>query len=105
MSKALAVSEGIPAGGLFSGAEETKTAREQRIYGGTAGEPYDACYHQPCDDISNLNIRSLNQLSDGVAHATLTYANDREIFVGARSVGTRSLAKTFDEYEGPEAVR
>jgi Zn-dependent M28 family amino/carboxypeptidase len=100
------IAEGIPAGGLFSGAEETKTAREQRIYGGTAGEPYDACYHQPCDDISNLNIRSLNQLSDGVAHATLTYANDRKIFVGASSVRAKSsYVETFDDYEGPEAIR
>jgi Zn-dependent M28 family amino/carboxypeptidase len=94
----------IPAGGLFSGAEGVKTARQQRIYGGNAGEPYDRCYHQPCDDISNLSIRSLDQLSDGVAHATFTYANKKEVF-GASSERARSLDKTSGEYEGPEAVK
>jgi Zn-dependent M28 family amino/carboxypeptidase len=99
------IAVGIPAGGLFSGAEGIKTAREQRIYGGTAGEPYDPCYHQPCDDITNLSIRSLNQMSDGVAHATLTYANDEEIFVGPSAVEARSSGEVYDQYKGPEAIR
>jgi Zn-dependent M28 family amino/carboxypeptidase len=99
------IAEDIPAGGLFSGAEGIKTAREQRIYGGTAGEPYDPCYHQPCDDMTNLSIKSLNQLSDGVAHATLTYANDREIFVGPSAAGARSSGETYDEHKGPEAIK
>jgi Zn-dependent M28 family amino/carboxypeptidase len=95
----------IPAGGLFSGAEGVKTAREQRIYGGTAGEPYDPCYHQPCDDMTNLSIKSLNQMSDGVAHATLTYANDEEIFVGPSAAGARTSGEAYDEYKGPEAIK
>ena len=53
------IAEGIPAGGLFSGAEGIKTAEEAAIYGGTAGEPYDACYHQACDTINNLNTKAL----------------------------------------------
>ena len=40
---------GIPAGGLFTGAEGIKTAEEAAIYGGTAGAPYDPCYHLGCD--------------------------------------------------------
>jgi Zn-dependent M28 family amino/carboxypeptidase len=99
------IAVGIPAGGLFSGAEGVKTAKEQRIYGGAAGEPYDACYHQPCDDITNLSVRSLKQMSDGVAHATLTYANDKEIFVGPSAVGARSFGDAYDQYKGPEAVK
>jgi Zn-dependent M28 family amino/carboxypeptidase len=99
------IAVGIPAGGLFSGAEAKKTARQQDIYGGTAGEPYDPCYHQPCDDMTNLNVKALDQLSDGVAHATLTYANDEEIFAGARSFGARSFGDVYDQYKGPEAVK
>jgi Zn-dependent M28 family amino/carboxypeptidase len=99
------IAAGIPAGGLFSGAEGVKTAREQRIYGGTAGEPYDPCYHQPCDDITNLSITSLDQLSDGAAHATLTYAEDEELFVGpSAAVGARSFSDVYEHYKGPEAV-
>ena len=45
------IAVGIPAGGLFSGAEEIKTAEEAAIYGGTAGVAYDPCYHQACDDL------------------------------------------------------
>jgi Zn-dependent M28 family amino/carboxypeptidase len=104
------IAVGIPAGGLFSGAEEKKTARQQDIYGGNAGEPYDPCYHQPCDDKTNLSVKALDQLSDGVAHATLTYANDEEIFagpsaVGARSFGAKSFGDVYDQYKGPEAVK
>ena len=49
------IAVGIPAGGLFSGAEGIKTAEQAAVYGGTAGEPYDACYHQACDTINNVN--------------------------------------------------
>ena len=37
---------GIPAGGLFSGAEEVKTEEEAAIWGGTAGVAYDVNYHK-----------------------------------------------------------
>src|SRR5215216_2820474 len=66
--------EGIPAGGAISGAEGIKTPEQAAIYGGTAGEPYDSCYHQACDTINNLNKTSIEQLADGAAHATLTLA-------------------------------
>ena len=39
---------GIPAGGLFTGAEGIKDAG-QSVYGGSVGEPFDACYHLECD--------------------------------------------------------
>ena len=66
--------EGIPAGGAISGAEGIKTPEQAAIYGGTAEEPYDSCYHQACDTINNLNKTSIEQLADGAAHATLTLA-------------------------------
>ena len=60
--------------------------------------------------MTNLSVKALDQLSDGVAHAMLTYANDEEIFAGARSFGARSFgARSFgdvyDQYKGPEAVK
>jgi Zn-dependent M28 family amino/carboxypeptidase len=70
------IAAGIPAGGLFSGAEQQKTVRQETIYGGTAGAPYDACYHQLCDDIDNLNNTSFEELADGAAHAIYTLAKD-----------------------------
>ena len=68
------IAVGIPAGGLFSGAEGIKTAAQAAIYGGVAGEAYDRCYHQACDTISNVNSVGLDQLADGAAHATAVYA-------------------------------
>ena len=65
---------GIPAGGLFSGAEGIKTAAEQVAYGGTAGAAYDPCYHQACDTFANNSNTALHQLSDAAAQATLLFA-------------------------------
>jgi Zn-dependent M28 family amino/carboxypeptidase len=66
----------IPSGGLFTGAEGIKTAAEAAIYGGTAGVPYDPCYHQECDDINNPSQQALEEMSDAMAHAVITYAFD-----------------------------
>ena len=74
---------GIPAGGLFTGAEELKTAEQAAIYGGVAGQPYDPCYHLGCDDLGNLNNVALDQMSDAAAHATITLAQDKRLFESA----------------------
>jgi Zn-dependent M28 family amino/carboxypeptidase len=66
--------EGVPTGGLFSGAEGTKSAEQREAFGGEAGAPFDPCYHRPCDDIDNLSERSLDTLSDAAAHATAVLA-------------------------------
>jgi Zn-dependent M28 family amino/carboxypeptidase len=106
------IAVGIPAGGLFTGAEGIKTEEEAEIYGGTAGEPYDPCYHEACDDITNLSVEALNEMSDGVAHATLTYAEDREVLVGPSSTRARSYSANdasasgvYGEFKGPHAIR
>jgi hypothetical protein len=71
---------GIPAGGLFTGAEGIKTTEEAAIYGGEAGEPYDPCYHLGCDDMDNLSLTALDQMSDAAAHATITLAQTKRLF-------------------------
>jgi Zn-dependent M28 family amino/carboxypeptidase len=65
---------GIPAGGLFSGAEEIKSAEEAAIYGGTADVAYDPCYHQACDTVANNNNDALDELGDAAAHTILQFA-------------------------------
>jgi Zn-dependent M28 family amino/carboxypeptidase len=35
------IDKGIPAGSLFSGAEDRKTEMQAQVFGGTAGEAYD----------------------------------------------------------------
>ena len=65
---------GIPFGGLFTGAEGIKTPAQAAIYGGTAGQPYDPCYHQACDTFANVSLEVLDVNADAVAYAVLQYA-------------------------------
>lgn len=66
--------EGVPTGGLFTGAEGTKTDAQQEAFGGEAGAPLDACYHRACDDIDNIDEKPLGELSDAAAHAAAVLA-------------------------------
>ena len=70
------IAAGIPAGGLFTGAEVLKTAEEAAIFGGTAGVPLDPCYHSACDTIRNISDKALDVNSDAIATLVGTYAFD-----------------------------
>ena len=98
----------VPAGGLFSGAEEVKTEEQAAKFGGAAGSWLDPCYHQACDTFSTLlgmppldapgleegsqaadaalmdgnGPKGLGQLQDAAAHATWTLARSRSPLVG-----------------------
>jgi Zn-dependent M28 family amino/carboxypeptidase len=100
------IDAGIPAGGLFSGAEGIKTAAQAATYGGTAGAPYDPCYHQACDTINNLSTKGLNELSDGVAEAAWTLAKSRTGLFEDQSLTARKKGKGVKtRMKGPEAPR
>ena len=68
----------IPSGGLFTGAEGVKTAQEATLWGGTAGQQYDPCYHLACDTYGNVDLDALDVNSDLIAYAQLTYAFSTE---------------------------
>ena len=78
------IQNGIPAGGLFTGAEVIKTAEQQAIWGGTAGEQFDPCYHLACDTYDNINLHALRVNSDLIAFAQLTFAYSTESVNGVR---------------------
>jgi Zn-dependent M28 family amino/carboxypeptidase len=71
------IAAGIPAGGLFTGAEGIKTPKQAAIFGGTVGEQYDRCYHLGCDDFFNLSNRALDQNADAAAHALIAIAQSK----------------------------
>ncbi len=52
----------------------SRPPRKRRAWGGTAGTPYDPCYHQACDTFANNNDYALDVNADAVAYATLKYA-------------------------------
>ena len=68
------IANNIPSGGLFTGAESIKTPAEAALWGGTAGQQYDPCYHLACDTFNNNNDIALDVNSDAVAFAILQYA-------------------------------
>jgi Zn-dependent M28 family amino/carboxypeptidase len=69
------IAVGIPAGGLFTGADGLKTPEQVATYGGRAGEQYDPCYHQACDVLAGVNRVALDQMSDAAATATWVWAH------------------------------
>ena len=81
------IANGIPSGGLFTGAEGVKTAAEAAIWGGTAGQQYDPCCDLACDTFANNNNHALGVNSDAVAYATVLYAMGVET-VPEATVGT-----------------
>ena len=85
------IAVGIPSGGLFTGAEGIKTADEVAIWGGTAGQQYDPCYHQACDTFANNNDHALDVNSDAVAYAVLQYAMNTSDVNGVRGKGNFQL--------------
>lgn len=87
---------GIPFGGIFSGAEEIKTAQQAQTFGGTAGQQLDPCYHRACDTFDNVSLEALDLNSDAVAAALLTYAQNTKEINGVRGKGN---FKTRDDVE------
>jgi Zn-dependent M28 family amino/carboxypeptidase len=75
---------GIPAGGLFTGAEVVKTPAQAALWGGTAGEQFDPCYHEACDTYQNNSNHALDVNSDAIAFAVLTYAYSTESVNGVK---------------------
>ncbi|NHC44958.1 M20/M25/M40 family metallo-hydrolase [Motilibacter aurantiacus] len=99
------INNGIPSGGLFTGAEGDKSAAQVERYGGVVAD-YDPCYHQACDSLTptadgadaalyaqlaaaygsqlvgNVNTYALDTSADAIAHAAATYAYSTETVNG-----------------------
>ncbi len=87
------IAVGIPSGGLFTGAEGIKTAAEEALWGGTAGNQYDPCYHLACDTYDNINLMAFDTNVDAVAYSTLSYAMSTALINGEKSKGNFKPAK------------
>ncbi|MGH8355266.1 MAG: M28 family metallopeptidase [Pseudomonas sp.] len=93
--------DGIAFGGLFTGAEVLKTAEQALKYGGEAEVAFDHCYHQACDDISNINQQALEINGDAVAFVTSwlslsTKLIDDEIAAAQTAPSLRAKAAAHD---------
>jgi aminopeptidase S len=90
------IAAGIPAGGIFTGAEGRKTAAQVTLWGGTA-TTFDPCYHSSCDTISNLNDTALDRNSDAIAYTVWALADDGGT---TPPTGTTVWSDTFETATG-----
>jgi Zn-dependent M28 family amino/carboxypeptidase len=98
------IDNGIPSGGLFTGAEVVKDAGQVAIWGGTAGQQFDPCYHQACDDLDNVALKALGVNGDLIAFATLTFAYSTESVNGVPGRRMPGKATPLPTPAGPEGT-
>lgn len=63
------VESGVPSGGLFTGADARVSDEQASTLGAVAGVAFDACYHQACDDRSNVNEALYLEMARAAVHA------------------------------------
>jgi Zn-dependent M28 family amino/carboxypeptidase len=98
------IEAGIPSGGLFTGAEVVKTAEQAAIWGGTAGEQFDPCYHLACDTFDNVSLHALEVNSDLIAFAQLTFAYSTESVNGVPGKKVPGPPVNLPPPAGPEGT-
>ena len=90
------IDAGIPAGGLFTGAEELKTAAQAAIYGGTIGcSSSIPAIIAPCDNYANNNEQVFGEMGDAAADAVLQFAMTTSAVKGT-SKANDAAVKTVD---------
>ncbi len=76
------VAADIPSGGAENGDAAEKTDEQARAWGGRAGEKYDPCYHQACDNLGNVNRVVLNHYLHAIAGTLAYFATSSEKLSG-----------------------
>ncbi|CAB4254565.1 similar to Saccharomyces cerevisiae YBR286W APE3 Vacuolar aminopeptidase Y, processed to mature form by Prb1p [Maudiozyma barnettii] len=79
------IENGIPAGGIAAGAEKNNVWN---------GQVLDRCYHQLCDDLTNLAWDAFLINTKLIAHSVATYANSFEGFPLRNVNGTVNTTET-----------
>ncbi|MDF2822662.1 MAG: peptidase family protein [Mycobacterium sp.] len=87
---------GVPVGGLTTGGPQQKTTVQARLWGGTAGAPFDPNHHTARDTADAVNDDALSVMGSGVAFAVATYAMSIE---GPNGVPVHN--KRFRQAMGP----
>lgn len=81
------IEHGIPAGGVFSGAEEQKSQDQAKQWGGAGDASFDPNYHASGDNVANVNRDVFARNAAAAAYAIGTYA---ESIQGPNGVPTRA---------------
>jgi Zn-dependent M28 family amino/carboxypeptidase len=67
--------KGIPTISLFTGAGGVKNGAQAQQFGGSAGQPFDSCYHKACDTVANISEQVLKQMTDALTNALNEFAS------------------------------
>lgn len=81
------IENGIPSGGLFTGAEGVMTEEEAEMFGGEAGVPYDINYHAVGDTVDNLSEEAFLLNTKSIANSVAKYALSWESFPSVQKRG------------------
>ena len=95
---------GIPASGLFTGAEGIKTADQAAIWGGGAGDQYDPCYHLACDSVENVSAEALEVNIDAIAYAIYNVAATTEAVNGVPGAQVKGTTPDEVVFDGPQGT-
>ncbi|MDA0168135.1 M28 family peptidase [Solirubrobacter taibaiensis] len=76
---------GVPATGLYTGAETVKSAAQVAQWGGQAGIQADPCYHEWCDTVFNLSEYGMNNFTDALANGVWSFAGPGAIELPVRT--------------------
>jgi Zn-dependent M28 family amino/carboxypeptidase len=123
------INNGIPAGGLFTGAEGLKSQAHADLFGGVVGQSLDPCYHQACDSFTpvedgadadlyaelnslynlagNVNVFALDKNADAVAYAVGTFAlstDELTVPVAAKAKTQHGVSDAHGDEDHPENV-
>jgi Zn-dependent M28 family amino/carboxypeptidase len=67
---------GVPAGGIYSGGEEKKSAAQAERWGGQGDASFDPNYHKATDTLEHIDRTAMEINGGGVAYAVGLYAQD-----------------------------
>lgn len=87
------IENGIPGGGIAAGAEKENASN---------GEPLDICYHQLCDDVSNIAWDAFLVNTQLIAHSVATYGKSLDDFP-VRDAADMKIASDF-KYRGDNLI-
>jgi hypothetical protein len=74
---------------MFTGADENTTEEEAIVFGGIAGVALDQCYHQACDNVTNLNTEAFELHAKVIAAPVATYSLSWEVFPARNVTATK----------------
>jgi hypothetical protein len=81
-----------------------KIPEQEAIWGGTAGEQFDPCYHEDCDIFDNVDLHALDVDSDLITFAQLTFADSTESVNGVPGKRVPGPPVNLPAPAGPEGT-